>query len=60
LYAEAVRRFPGVEWQASGGVGNGDDLRALADTGVAAVISGRALLEGRIDAKELEPFLPNA
>jgi phosphoribosylformimino-5-aminoimidazole carboxamide ribotide isomerase len=60
LYAEAVRCFPGVEWQASGGVSRGDDLRALADTGVAAVISGRALLEGRIDAKELEPFLPNA
>jgi phosphoribosylformimino-5-aminoimidazole carboxamide ribotide isomerase len=60
LYAEVVRRFPGVEWQASGGVSVGDDLRALADTGVAAVISGRALLEGRIGAKELEPFLPNA
>jgi phosphoribosylformimino-5-aminoimidazole carboxamide ribotide isomerase len=60
LYAEATRRFPSVQWQASGGVGSGDDLRALADTGVAAAISGRALLEGRIPAKELAPFLPNA
>jgi phosphoribosylformimino-5-aminoimidazole carboxamide ribotide isomerase len=60
LYTEACRRFPGVRWQASGGVSSGADLRALADTGVAAVVSGRALLEGRIPAKELEPFLQNA
>jgi len=60
LYAEAARRFPEIAWQASGGVSTGADLRALADTGVASVISGRALLEGRIDAKELEPFLPSA
>jgi phosphoribosylformimino-5-aminoimidazole carboxamide ribotide isomerase len=60
LYAEAVRRFPAVQWQASGGVATGSDLRALADTGVAAVISGRALLEDRIPAEELVPFLPSA
>jgi len=57
LYADAVRRFPSIQWQASGGVSRGADLHALADTGVAAVISGRALLESRIPAKELEPFL---
>jgi len=60
LYAEAVRRFPAVQWQASGGVATGSDLRALADTGVASVISGRALLEDRIPAEELVPFLPSA
>ena len=60
LYAEAVRRFPGVEWQASGGVSSVDDLHALADTGVASVVSGKALLEGRLDPKELQPFLRNA
>jgi phosphoribosylformimino-5-aminoimidazole carboxamide ribotide isomerase len=60
LYAEAVRRFPTVQWQASGGVASGADLRALADTGVASVISGRALLEDRIPAEELVPFLPSA
>jgi phosphoribosylformimino-5-aminoimidazole carboxamide ribotide isomerase len=58
LYTEAVRRFPVVEWQASGGVSNAADLRALATTGVAAVVTGRALLEGRISAPELQPFLP--
>jgi phosphoribosylformimino-5-aminoimidazole carboxamide ribotide isomerase len=59
LYAEAVRRFPEVEWQASGGVSGAEDLHSLAATGVAAVVSGRALLEGRFNAQELEPFLPS-
>jgi phosphoribosylformimino-5-aminoimidazole carboxamide ribotide isomerase len=60
LYAECVRRFPNVAWQASGGVSTADDLHALDATGVAAVISGRALLEGRLTAEELAPFLPAA
>ena len=60
LYAEAVRRFPGVQWQASGGVGTLSDLHALADTGVASVVSGKALLEGRLQPRELEPFLRSA
>lgn len=60
LYAEAVRRFPGIAWQASGGVSTATDLHALASTGVASVISGRALLEGRLNAEELVPFLPAA
>ena len=60
LYAEAVRRFPHVDWQASGGVSGVSDLHALADTGVAAAVSGRALLERRLNLKELEPFLPSA
>ena len=60
LYAEATRRFPQVEWQASGGVRDVADLHALRQTGAAAVISGRALLEGRMQRQELEPFLRNA
>ncbi|HSD73217.1 MAG TPA: 1-(5-phosphoribosyl)-5-[(5-phosphoribosylamino)methylideneamino] imidazole-4-carboxamide isomerase [Steroidobacteraceae bacterium] len=60
LYREAIRRFAEVEWQASGGVRAGSDLHALAVTGVAATISGRALLEQRLTAEELAPFLPNA
>jgi phosphoribosylformimino-5-aminoimidazole carboxamide ribotide isomerase len=60
LYKEAVRRFPQVQWQASGGVARGSDLHALADCGVAAVISGKALLEKRIPIEELQPFLRNA
>jgi phosphoribosylformimino-5-aminoimidazole carboxamide ribonucleotide (ProFAR) isomerase len=49
-----------VHWQASGGVSVGADLVALAATGASAAISGRALLEDRIPAEELVPFLPGA
>jgi phosphoribosylformimino-5-aminoimidazole carboxamide ribotide isomerase len=60
LYDEAARRFPSIQWQASGGVSSGADLRALDATGAAAVVSGRALLEERIPVEELLPFLPSA
>jgi phosphoribosylformimino-5-aminoimidazole carboxamide ribotide isomerase len=60
LYAEAVRRFPNVQWQASGGVSNANDLQSLRQCGVAAVISGKAMLENSIPVEELRPFLPNA
>jgi phosphoribosylformimino-5-aminoimidazole carboxamide ribotide isomerase len=60
LYSEAVRRFPELQWQASGGVATSRDLVALRDCGVAAVISGKALLENKIPSQELRPFLPNA
>lgn len=57
LYDEAMRRFPAIAWQASGGVRDVADLRALATTRVAGAVSGRALLEGRMQAEELAPFL---
>jgi phosphoribosylformimino-5-aminoimidazole carboxamide ribotide isomerase len=60
LYREAVERFPGVAWQASGGIRAARDLHDLAAIGVAASVSGKALIEGRIPAEELRPFLPNA
>jgi phosphoribosylformimino-5-aminoimidazole carboxamide ribotide isomerase len=60
LYREARRRFPGLAWQASGGVRDAADLKALAACGVAAAVSGKALLEERITAEELRPFLPDA
>ncbi len=60
LYAAAMRRFPGLAWQASGGVRDAADLQALARCGVAAAVSGKALLEERITPEELRPFLPDA
>jgi len=60
LYSQAVRRYPAIQWQASGGVSSGADLRALRDCGVSAVISGKAMLENKISDEELRPFLPNA
>jgi phosphoribosylformimino-5-aminoimidazole carboxamide ribotide isomerase len=60
LYREATRRFPQIAWQASGGIRDAGDLTALAATGAAAAISGRALLEELIPIEELRAFLPNA
>jgi phosphoribosylformimino-5-aminoimidazole carboxamide ribotide isomerase len=60
LYAQAVARFPQVQWQASGGVSSSADLAALAACGVAAAISGKALLEHRLPEGELQPYLPGA
>ncbi|HEX3913551.1 MAG TPA: 1-(5-phosphoribosyl)-5-[(5-phosphoribosylamino)methylideneamino] imidazole-4-carboxamide isomerase [Steroidobacteraceae bacterium] len=60
LYREAVRRYPRIEWQASGGIRSAEDLRALTEAGAAAAISGKALLENLIPIEELPAFLPNA
>jgi phosphoribosylformimino-5-aminoimidazole carboxamide ribotide isomerase len=60
LYREAAERFPRIAWQASGGVRDAADLEALARTGAAAAVSGKALLEERIKPEELRPFLPDA
>ena len=60
LYAELIERYAEIELQASGGVRNVDDLRALDNLGVPAVITGRALLDGRISTTELQSFLPAA
>ncbi len=57
LYREFVARYPKINLQASGGVGHADDLRKLADLGVSAAITGRALLDGKIKTEELRPFL---
>jgi phosphoribosylformimino-5-aminoimidazole carboxamide ribotide isomerase len=60
LYRQAVSRFPNLEWQASGGVRDASDLAALAKTGVAGAVSGKALLEERFTSEELRPFLQDA
>jgi phosphoribosylformimino-5-aminoimidazole carboxamide ribotide isomerase len=59
LYVEALQRFPHIHWQASGGIASSMDLSALAEHGLPAAISGKALLEARISPEELRPFLPN-
>lgn len=60
LYAQGVQRFANIEWQASGGIRDARDLKALATVGCKVAISGKALLEDLIPLKELRPFLPNA
>jgi phosphoribosylformimino-5-aminoimidazole carboxamide ribotide isomerase len=46
LYRQLVQRYPQLEIQASGGVSSLEDLRQLVQTGAAAAISGKALLDG--------------
>lgn len=60
LYEEARRRFPAIVWQASGGIRSSADLARLADMGLAAAISGKALLEGHLKLEELQPYLRDA
>jgi phosphoribosylformimino-5-aminoimidazole carboxamide ribotide isomerase len=60
LYAECVERWPSIEFQASGGVRDAADLIALTAAGVAATVSGKALLEGRLKPEEIRPFLRGA
>jgi phosphoribosylformimino-5-aminoimidazole carboxamide ribotide isomerase len=60
LYSEFLQRYPKIELQASGGVRDRADLEALRNLGCAAAITGRALLDGRISAEDVSPFLQNA
>lgn len=56
LYSDVMRACPGIALQASGGVSALADLVALRDAGLAAAITGKALLEGKITDEELRTF----
>jgi phosphoribosylformimino-5-aminoimidazole carboxamide ribotide isomerase len=60
LYRSACTRCPELQWQASGGVRRAEDLSTLKETGVAAAISGRALLEDLIPTKDWTACSPDA
>lgn len=60
LYRYGMKLFPDIAWQASGGIRDASDLTSLASVGVAAAVSGKALLEGRIPRRSLQAFLPNS
>ncbi|MBU2872281.1 1-(5-phosphoribosyl)-5-[(5-phosphoribosylamino)methylideneamino]imidazole-4-carboxamide isomerase [Colwellia sp. E2M01] len=52
LYTEVCAKYPDIDWQASGGIGSLDDIKALIPTGVSGVILGRSLLEGKFTLEE--------
>jgi phosphoribosylformimino-5-aminoimidazole carboxamide ribotide isomerase len=52
LYSEIMGRYPQLHLQASGGVSSIDDFKQLKATGASAVITGKALLDGRFTVKE--------
>ena len=57
LYKKILQAFPKMYLVASGGVSNLGDLELLAEAGLPAVIFGKAIYEGHIALKDLEPFL---
>ena len=59
LYAKLAQTFPNIDFQASGGIGSLDDIRAGSHTGAAGVIVGRALLEGKFTLEEAIECWPN-
>ncbi|MDX1518203.1 MAG: 1-(5-phosphoribosyl)-5-[(5-phosphoribosylamino)methylideneamino]imidazole-4-carboxamide isomerase [Woeseiaceae bacterium] len=60
LYTEILRRYPELQLQASGGIRDVADLRALDAHGIPAAISGRAMLDGAITADEVASFRRSA
>jgi len=60
LYTELARQYPSIAWQASGGIGSLDDIRALQPSGAAGIIMGRSLLEGKFSLEEAIACWPNA
>ncbi|MDJ0759142.1 MAG: 1-(5-phosphoribosyl)-5-[(5-phosphoribosylamino)methylideneamino]imidazole-4-carboxamide isomerase [Woeseiaceae bacterium] len=60
LYREVLERYPGLKLQASGGVRSIDDMQRLREAGLPAAISGKAILDGNINAEEISTFQQNA
>ncbi|KGQ34695.1 1-(5-phosphoribosyl)-5-[(5-phosphoribosylamino)methylideneamino]imidazole-4-carboxamide isomerase [Gallibacterium anatis] len=52
LYREVCQKYPTIQFQSSGGIGSLADINALKGSGVAGVIVGRALLEGKFTVAE--------
>jgi len=57
LYKDLVERYPNAKIFASGGVRSADDIRKLEDTGVYAVIFGKAFYEGKLSLDDLKGFI---
>lgn len=52
LYRSLAAAYPQVAFQASGGIGGLADIEALQGSGVAGIILGRSLLEGKFTVEE--------
>ena len=53
LYRQVLSSFPNLHLIASGGVSSIDDIKALDEAGVPAVVFGKAIYEGRIKLSDL-------
>ena len=54
LYKKIREALPGIYLIASGGISSVQDIEELDNAGIAAVIFGKAVYEGRITWQELE------
>lgn len=59
LYRDVMQRHPQCHLIASGGVSSLQDIVALDQAGIPAVVFGKAIYEGRIDLKELLRTFPS-
>ncbi|MBB3188583.1 1-(5-phosphoribosyl)-5-[(5-phosphoribosylamino)methylideneamino]imidazole-4-carboxamide isomerase [Microbacter margulisiae] len=57
LYQKILAHFPALHLIASGGVSGMEDIDALSEAGVPAVVFGKAIYEGRIQLKDLRKYL---
>lgn len=57
LYERLVKKFPEIQFIASGGVRSVDDIKKLQDVGVKSVIFGRAYYEGNLTLKDIENLI---
>ena len=53
MYQDLQKRFPGLNWIASGGVSNLEDLVTLQNHKLYGVVVGKAYYEGRINLSEM-------
>lgn len=60
LYRETIARFPDLKLIASGGVTTMKEIHALREAGCYGAIIGKAIYEGRIQLKDLEPLVPRS
>lgn len=60
LYTNCTSRYPHARFIASGGVSGFEDLIRLEETAASAVVTGKALLDGRLQLEEIKRFLQNA
>ncbi len=56
LYKKVLQEFPNLYLVASGGLSSMEDIDRLVEAKVPAVITGKAIYEGKIDLKQLEKY----
>jgi phosphoribosylformimino-5-aminoimidazole carboxamide ribotide isomerase len=57
LYQKIMQEVPEIYLIASGGVSSMADIEQLQKAGIPAVITGKAIYEGKISMKEIEKFI---